>query len=148
MTMRRPELRFLKLCFTILEDPSRRSRLNEFQVLFSVLWLCGCRAALHRCAPGRQFCCKNGQIRCLAVGTQSALHVSCLMYAPAAPFRLRSGLFQIHEENKASCTLIVTLKSTSTCGQGDLNPDPLYSWYHFSHPPLVRPPRCFTFFTV
>ena len=21
--------------------------------------------------------------------------------------------------------------------QGDLNPDPLYSWYHFSHPPLV-----------
>lgn len=34
---------------------------------------------------------------------------------------LQSGLFQIHEENK-----------------GDLNPDPLYSWYHFSHPPLVE----------
>ncbi|CAJ1385308.1 unnamed protein product [Effrenium voratum] len=34
---------------------------------------------------------------------------------------LQSGLFQIHEENK-----------------GDLNPDPWYSWYHFSHPPLVE----------
>merc|ERR1712224_1071969 len=34
---------------------------------------------------------------------------------------LLSGLFQIHEENK-----------------GDLNPDPWYSWYHFSHPPLVE----------
>lgn len=34
---------------------------------------------------------------------------------------LRSGLFQIHEENK-----------------GDLNPDPWYSWYHFSHPPLIE----------
>jgi STE24 endopeptidase len=34
---------------------------------------------------------------------------------------LMSGLFQIHEENK-----------------GDLNPDPWYSWYHFSHPPLVE----------
>jgi len=34
---------------------------------------------------------------------------------------LRSGLHQIHEENK-----------------GDLNPDPWYSWYHFSHPPLVE----------
>mmetsp|Transcript_121317 Transcript_121317/g.258981 ORF Transcript_121317/g.258981 Transcript_121317/m.258981 type:complete len:427 (-) Transcript_121317:216-1496(-) len=34
---------------------------------------------------------------------------------------LCSGLFQIHEENK-----------------GDLNPDPWYSWYHFSHPPLVE----------
>eukprot|EP00438_Fugacium_kawagutii_P017335 Skav229805 [mRNA] locus=scaffold567:285493:287914:- [translate_table: standard] len=34
---------------------------------------------------------------------------------------LQSGLFQIHEENK-----------------GDLNPDTLYSWYHFSHPPLVE----------
>ena len=59
-------------------------------------------------------------------------------------------MFQIHEENKASCALMdeVTLKSTSTCGQGDLNPDPLYSWYHFSHPPLVRPPRCFTFWSA
>jgi len=37
----------------------------------------------------------------------------------AAP--LCSGLFQIHEENK-----------------GDLNPDPWYSWYHFSHPPLIE----------
>jgi len=36
---------------------------------------------------------------------------------------LQSGLLQIHEENK-----------------GDLNPDPWYSWYHFSHPPLVE--RC------
>jgi len=34
---------------------------------------------------------------------------------------LCSGLFTIHEENK-----------------GDLNPDPWYSWYHFSHPPLVE----------
>lgn len=34
---------------------------------------------------------------------------------------LQSGLFQIHEENK-----------------GDLNPDPWYSWYHFSHPPLIE----------
>lgn len=34
---------------------------------------------------------------------------------------LQSGLKQIHEENK-----------------GDLNPDPWYSWYHFSHPPLVE----------
>lgn len=34
---------------------------------------------------------------------------------------LQSGLLQIHEENK-----------------GDLNPDPWYSWYHFSHPPLVE----------
>mmetsp|Transcript_123531 Transcript_123531/g.357197 ORF Transcript_123531/g.357197 Transcript_123531/m.357197 type:complete len:237 (+) Transcript_123531:3-713(+) len=34
---------------------------------------------------------------------------------------LCSGLFQIHEENK-----------------GDLNPDSWYSWYHFSHPPLVE----------
>eukprot|EP00415_Alexandrium_ostenfeldii_P001580 UN1580 len=34
---------------------------------------------------------------------------------------LQSGLMQIHEENK-----------------GDLNPDPWYSWYHFSHPPLVE----------
>jgi STE24 endopeptidase len=34
---------------------------------------------------------------------------------------LCSGLFQIHEENK-----------------GDLNPDPWFSWYHFSHPPLVE----------
>jgi len=34
---------------------------------------------------------------------------------------LKSGLMQIHEENK-----------------GDLNPDPWYSWYHFSHPPLVE----------
>merc|ERR1712032_764806 len=34
---------------------------------------------------------------------------------------LCSGLFQIHKENK-----------------GDLNPDPWYSWYHFSHPPLVE----------
>jgi len=34
---------------------------------------------------------------------------------------LRSGLFEIHEENK-----------------GDLNPDPWYAWYHFSHPPLVE----------
>lgn len=34
---------------------------------------------------------------------------------------LQSGLFQINEENK-----------------GDLNPDPWYSWYHFSHPPLVE----------
>mmetsp|Transcript_100713 Transcript_100713/g.260171 ORF Transcript_100713/g.260171 Transcript_100713/m.260171 type:complete len:432 (+) Transcript_100713:62-1357(+) len=34
---------------------------------------------------------------------------------------LRSGLFQIHEENK-----------------GDLNPDEWYSFYHFSHPPLVE----------
>jgi|Transcript_17300 STE24 endopeptidase len=34
---------------------------------------------------------------------------------------LGSGLLQIHEENK-----------------GDLNPDPWYSWYHFSHPPLVE----------
>jgi len=36
---------------------------------------------------------------------------------------LMSGLKQISEENK-----------------GDLNPDPWYSWYHFSHPPLVE--RC------
>jgi len=35
--------------------------------------------------------------------------------------QLCSGLFQIHEENK-----------------GDLNPDTWYSWYHFSHPPLVE----------
>lgn len=34
---------------------------------------------------------------------------------------LMSGLIQIHEENK-----------------GDLNPDPWYSWYHFSHPPLIE----------
>ena len=34
---------------------------------------------------------------------------------------LCSGLFEIHEENK-----------------GDLNPDPWYAWYHFSHPPLVE----------
>jgi len=34
---------------------------------------------------------------------------------------LQSGLMQIHEENK-----------------GDLNPDEWYSWYHFSHPPLVE----------
>jgi len=34
---------------------------------------------------------------------------------------LQNGLFTIHEENK-----------------GDLNPDPWYSWYHFSHPPLVE----------
>jgi len=34
---------------------------------------------------------------------------------------LQSGLKQIHEENK-----------------GDLNPDVWYSWYHFSHPPLVE----------
>jgi len=34
---------------------------------------------------------------------------------------LGSGLLQIHEENK-----------------GDLNPDSWYSWYHFSHPPLVE----------
>jgi len=34
---------------------------------------------------------------------------------------LQSGLKHIHEENK-----------------GDLNPDPWYSWYHFSHPPLVE----------
>mmetsp|Transcript_24360 Transcript_24360/g.54286 ORF Transcript_24360/g.54286 Transcript_24360/m.54286 type:complete len:431 (+) Transcript_24360:74-1366(+) len=37
----------------------------------------------------------------------------------AAP--LRSGLHQIHQENK-----------------GELNPDEWYSWYHFSHPPLVE----------
>jgi STE24 endopeptidase len=34
---------------------------------------------------------------------------------------LMNGLKTIHEENK-----------------GDLNPDPWYSWYHFSHPPLVE----------
>jgi STE24 endopeptidase len=34
---------------------------------------------------------------------------------------LQNGLKLIHEENK-----------------GDLNPDPWYSWYHFSHPPLVE----------
>jgi len=34
---------------------------------------------------------------------------------------LQSGLKQINEENK-----------------GDLNPDHWYSWYHFSHPPLVE----------
>lgn len=34
---------------------------------------------------------------------------------------LQRGLLQISEENK-----------------GDLNPDPWYSWYHFSHPPLVE----------
>mmetsp|Transcript_22262 Transcript_22262/g.64154 ORF Transcript_22262/g.64154 Transcript_22262/m.64154 type:complete len:231 (+) Transcript_22262:3-695(+) len=34
---------------------------------------------------------------------------------------LGSGLLQIHEENK-----------------GDLNPDPFYAWYHFSHPALVE----------
>jgi len=34
---------------------------------------------------------------------------------------LMNGLIQISEENK-----------------GDLNPDPWYSWYHFSHPPLVE----------
>jgi STE24 endopeptidase len=34
---------------------------------------------------------------------------------------LINGLIQIAEENK-----------------GDLNPDPWYSWYHFSHPPLVE----------
>jgi STE24 endopeptidase len=34
---------------------------------------------------------------------------------------LCAGLFEIHEENK-----------------GDLNPDPWYAWYHFSHPPLVE----------
>lgn len=34
---------------------------------------------------------------------------------------LMNGLIQIAEENK-----------------GDLNPDPWYSWYHFSHPPLVE----------
>lgn len=34
---------------------------------------------------------------------------------------LQSGLFQINQENK-----------------GDLNPDPWYSWFHFSHPPLVE----------
>jgi len=34
---------------------------------------------------------------------------------------LKNGLLQIHKENK-----------------GDLNPDEWYSWYHFSHPPLVE----------
>jgi len=34
---------------------------------------------------------------------------------------LCSGLMRIHVENR-----------------GDLNPDPWYSWYHFTHPPLVE----------
>jgi STE24 endopeptidase len=33
---------------------------------------------------------------------------------------LKNGLLQIHKENK-----------------GELNPDPWYSWYHYSHPPLL-----------
>ena len=33
---------------------------------------------------------------------------------------LKSGLMTIHKENK-----------------GELNPDPWYSWYHYSHPPLI-----------
>merc|ERR1712039_663299 len=34
---------------------------------------------------------------------------------------LCNGLIELHKENK-----------------GDLNPDPWYSWYHFTHPPLVE----------
>lgn len=34
---------------------------------------------------------------------------------------LKSGLIKIHKENK-----------------GELNPDPWYSWYHYSHPPLIE----------
>jgi STE24 endopeptidase len=34
---------------------------------------------------------------------------------------LKSGLLQIHKENK-----------------GELDPDPWYSWYHYTHPPLVE----------
>ena len=33
--------------------------------------------------------------------------------------------------------LAVGLWPEMNAAQGDLNPDPLYSWYHFSHPPLA-----------
>lgn len=56
-------------------------------------------------------------------------------------FCLRSGLFQIHEENKVGLQILDSTggekRWRSLPCQGDLNPDPLYSWYHFSHPPLV-----------
>eukprot|EP00419_Tripos_fusus_P011218 CAMPEP_0172663096 /NCGR_PEP_ID=MMETSP1074-20121228/5710_1 /TAXON_ID=2916 /ORGANISM="Ceratium fusus, Strain PA161109" /LENGTH=461 /DNA_ID=CAMNT_0013479043 /DNA_START=90 /DNA_END=1475 /DNA_ORIENTATION=+ len=34
--------------------------------------------------------------------------------------------------------LVTGLKTLSKANKGDLNPDPWYSWYHHSHPPLVE----------
>merc|ERR1712146_113183 len=41
-------------------------------------------------------------------------------------------------KNNRAEPLVTALKTLSKANKGDLNPDPWYSWYHHTHPPLVE----------